>query len=315
MKKLFYLFIAVAMIGALASCDEKKSEVKDLAKKFVTALNEQDRLTVYDLYPASKQLLELLPENLETKGMSVEVDDSTGLYTVTFNSELEQRLIFKADSTGTFKIEDSYGVLKFDSISRVFAVKVGIPVKQFTDCEFADIIDENGLFMGSLEYKYFNELHGNLAKETSYWICGRENGKWYARVFQTIKNRGNLPVKGEDYNIEFHISSSRNGVSTTKDVPGVDLAPGEIHEFMIDEPSFYKDMDDRRLNIEIVIRFKNMTKPAMLLKYAKLTGEEYQNYLKEMEEAEERAKKIENGTIDEDEPDLPDDFDSLPDED
>ena len=313
MKKLFYLFIAVAMIGALASCDEKKSEVKDLAKKFVTALNEQDRLTVYDLYPASKQLLELLPESLETKGMSVEVDDSTGIYTVTFNSKLEQRLIFKADSTGAFKIEDSYGVLKFDSISREFAVKVGIPVKQFTDCQFADIIDENGLFMGSLEYKYFNELHGNLRKQTSYYAWGYENGKWYARIFQTIKNEGDLPVKGEDYNIEFHIQGGK--ISTTKDIPGVDLAPHEIHEFMIDEPTFYNAMNNRSISFENVIRFKNMTKPAMLMKYAKLTGEEYQNYLKEMEEAEERARKIENGTIDEDEPDLPDDFDSLPDED
>ena len=308
MKKVFYLFLSVAMMVALTSCDEKKSEVKDLTKKFVKALNDHDRLTVYDMYPASKQLLDLLPENLETKGMSVEVDDSTGLYTVTFNSELEQRLVFKADSTGAFKIEDSYGVLKFDSISRAFAVKVGIPVKQFTDCEFADIMDEYGLFMGNLERKYFNELHGNLTKENCYWHWGRESGRTFARVFQTIKNGGKLPVKGEDYNIEFHISGYHSGVSTTKDILGVDLAPSEIHEFMIDEPQFYNDMNARSFGIEIVIRFKNMTKPAMLLKYAELTGEEYQNYLKAMEEAEERAKKIENGTIDEDEPDLPDDF-------
>lgn len=313
MKRISFIFLlAMATIVTLVSCDSKKSEVKSLAKQFVTALNEKDRPTVYEMYPAAKQLMDFLPENLETSGMKVEVDDSTGVYTVTLNSEREQRIAFIADSLGKFKIKDSYGVLVFDSIGREFAVRAGIPVKQMSDREYADIMNEDSMFMSNLNMKFFDEIHGNLVKQTAYWHYGRESGNWFMRVFQTIKNKGDVTVKGEDYNIEFKLTDTKDWVSTTKDVPGVDLAPGETHEFMTDAPAFYNAADNKRLMIDIIIRFKNMSMPAMLLKYAKLTGEEYQEYLQTLKELEEIRK---NGPKVDEDAELPDDFDSLPDED
>lgn len=303
--------MAFAIMIVISSCDSKKSEIKEIAKRFVTALNEQDRITVYEIYPAAKQLMDLLPESIETKGIKVSVDDSTGIYTVILNSERDQRIVFKTDSIGSFKIEDSYGILQFDSISREFAVRAGIPIKQFSDRMFAEIMNEDSLFMSTINLKYFNELHGNLVKETGYWSWGRESGNVYMKVFQTIKNRGNVAIKGDDYNIEFRLSDNLSGVTTTKVAPGIDLAPGEIYEFVVNAPAFYNAAYRKNMYSDIVIRFKNMSKAAMLLKYAKLTGEEYQEYLKMLKEIEESR----NNPSEEESSELPDDFDSLPDED
>ena len=310
-KKTFYLLMSLVTIATMVSCDSKKSEIKDLTKQFVTALNEQDRVTVYDMYPSAKTLMELIPEGLDIKKLKVALDDSTGNYIATLNDETGQRLIFKVDSTGAYKIENTYGVLKFDSINREFALKTGIPVKSILDREFADLLNEDSMFMNYLTYKYFNEIHGNLSKESGYWSWGRQAGVFYMNIFQTIKNNGDITVKGEDYNVEFRLSDyGKSSVSTIKVVPGVDLAPGEIYEFMTNAPAFYNAALNKTLLVDIVIKFKNMTKQAMMLKYAKLTGEEYQDYLqsqKEMDESE-NDQSNEDG-------ELTDDFDSLPDED
>ena len=294
----------------MISCDSKKSEIKNLTKQFVTALNEQDRITIYDMYPSAKSLMKLIPERLDIKNVKIALDDSTGIYIATLNAETGQRLMFKADSTGVYKIEDTYGVLKFDSINHEFALKTGIPVKSISDREFADLMNEDSMFMGNLTYKYFNEIHGNLSKESCYWNWGRQSGTFYLHIFQTIKNKGDIPVKGEDYNVEFRLSDyGETNVSTTKVVPGVDLAPGEIYEFMTDAPAFYNAAQGKTLLLDVVIKFKNMTNQAMMLKYAKLTGEEYQNYLQTL-----KKEESENTPSDED-GELPEDFDSLPDED
>ena len=254
--------------------------------------------------------MKLIPERLDIKNVKIALDDSTGIYIATLNAETGQRLMFKADSTGVYKIEDTYGVLKFDSINHEFALKTGIPVKSISDREFADLMNEDSMFMGNLTYKYFNEIHGNLSKESCYWNWGRQSGTFYLHIFQTIKNKGDIPVKGEDYNVEFRLSDyGETNVSTTKVVPGVDLAPGEIYEFMTDAPAFYNAAQGKTLLLDVVIKFKNMTNQAMMLKYAKLTGEEYQNYLQTL-----KKEESENTPSDED-GELPEDFDSLPDED
>ena len=111
--------------------------------------------------------------------------------------------------------------------------------------------------------------------------------------------------------MEFRLSDyGKSNVSTTKVIPGVDLAPGETFEFMADAPAFYNAAREKTLLMDVVIKFKNMTNQAMMLRYAKLTGEEYQDYLQTLKEIEES----ENTSFDGD-GELPDDFDSLPDED
>ncbi len=312
MKKFsFLLILALATIVTIVSCDSKKSEIKNQAKQFIAALNEQDRVTVYEMFPAAKSLMELLPESLEAKNIKIALDDSTGNYIATLNEETGQRLIFKADSAGVYKIEDTYGVLGFDSISREFALKTGIPIKSISDREFAELMNEDSLFMSTLTMKHFDEIHGNLSKETGYWNWGYQSGAYYLHVFQTIKNKGDIPVKGEDYNVEFRLADNgTSGVRTTKVIPGVDLAPGEIVEMTTDAPAFFKSAQSKTLMVDVVIKFKNMNTKALMLKYAKLTGEEYNKHLEMLKEFKET---IEN--LPDDGGELPDDFDSLPDED
>lgn len=246
MKKFVCIFMAAAMIGVLTSCDSKKSEVKDLTKKFIESINQQDRVTVYDMYPNSKALMELLPEKLDAPSIKVTADDSTGNYVATFNAETGQRLVFKTDSAGAFKITDSYGVLKMDSINREFAIKTGIPLQETSDLKFADLMNEDSLFMSLLTIAHFEELQGNLVRERGYWTWGRNAGGYYLNIFQTITNNGETPVKGEDYNVEFRLADlGGNGIKTTKVVPGVDLAPSETTELMTSATPFYNAANNR----------------------------------------------------------------------
>lgn len=312
MKKTTVLFfLSLATLVVMISCDSKKQEIKDLAKKFVTALNEQDRVSVYNLFPAAKSLMELLPESLDAKSFKVALEDSTGNYVAMLNAETQQRLIFKPDSTGTFRIDDTYGVLSFDSISREFAIRTGIPIKDISDRKFAELMNEDSMFMSNLTLKHFDELHGNLSKVSGYWNWGHQAGAYYLHIFQTIKNNGDIPVKGEDYNVEFRLSDyGANGVSTTKVIPGVDLAPGETIELTTDAPAFYKAANNKTLMVDVVIKFKNMSTQALMLKYAKLTGEEYQEYLQYLKDLKDAIEKPSS-----EEGELPEDFDTLPDED
>ncbi len=302
MKRTFYLLCSVALIATMTSCDTKKSEVKSFTQKFITAINEKDRLAVYDMYPACKNFVELIPEALDGTKIKVDADKKTNTYVVRINPETDQRIIVKPSLKGILQIDDSYGVLKGDSLERELALRVGVPVKELSDRKFAAIMHKDSLFWSYLEYIYNDELHGNLSKESCYWSWGREAGVYYMRIFQTIKNKGNVFVSGDNYNVEFKLSDySRNGINTTKDVPGVDLAPGESHEFMVNAPAFYEAANKKTLHTDIIIRFKKMSKAEMILKYGTLTGEEYNNYLKELEKPVEAE--------------LPDDHEELPDED
>ena len=310
MKKFVCIFMAAAMIGVLTSCDSKKSEVKDLTKKFIESINQQDRVTVYDMYPNSKALMGLLPEKLDAPSIKVTADDSTGNYVATFNAETGQRLVFKTDSAGAFKITDSYGVLKMDSINREFAIKTGIPLQETSDLKFADLMNEDSLFMSLLTIAHFEELQGNLVRERGYWTWGRNAGGYYLNIFQTITNNGETPVKGEDYNVEFRLADlGGNGIKTTKVVPGVDLAPSETTELMTSATPFYNAAINRTLQVDVIIKFKNMTTQAMMLKYGKFTGEEYHEYLQTLKEIEES-----NRNSSKEEGEIPVDTDSIPDE-
>ncbi len=301
MKRVLYFFCSVTLMVAMISCNSKKSEVKAFTKKFISAVNEKDRLTVYDMYPSCKDLAELLPETLDGKKIKVDVDNKTKTYVVSINPEREQRIVVKSSNNGKLQIDDSYGVFKVDSNERELAVRLGVPIKQLSDREYAYVMHKDSAFMQHLGIKFWDELHGNLSQESGYWSWGRDVGGWYMRFYKTIKNKGSVAVSGENYNVEFKLNDySNNGVSTTKVVPGVDLAPNESHEFMINAPEFYKAANNKTFRGEVIIRFKNMSKAEMLLKYATLMGDEYNNFKNTLIlECEE----------------VPDDYESLPDED
>jgi len=268
-------------MAVMISCDSKKSEVKSFTQKFITAINEKDRLAVYDMYPACKNFVELIPEALDGTKIKVDADKKTNTYVVRINPKTDQRIIVKPSFKGILQIDDSYGVLKGDSIEKELALRVGVPVKQLSDRKFAEIMHKDSTFWQFLDVRFFDALHGNISHESGYLSLGREAGAYYMRYFKTLRNNGNVVVDGDNYNVEFNLyDSSRNGIHTTKIVPGVDLAPGESHEFMVNAPAFYEAANNNTLHGDVIIRFKNMSKAEMILKYGTLTGEEYGAYKK-----------------------------------
>lgn len=277
----------------MISCDSKKSEVKAFTQKFITSINEKNRLAVYDMYPASKNLSELIPDSLDGTKIKVDIDKKTNTYIVHLN-QAEQRIVVKPSHKGILQIDDSYGVLKSDSSEKELALRAGVPVSQLSDRKYAGIMHKDSTFWKILENHFYDVLHGNLSQESGYLSWGKEAGSYYMRFYKIIKNEGNVEVNGDNYNVEFRLAFySGNGINTTKVVPGVDLAPGESHEFMVNAPEFYVAANNKTLNGDVIIRFKNMSNAEMILKYCTLTGEEYNIYLKALEKvAEEELPSV-----------------------
>lgn len=111
MKKI-YLFILTLGALCFCSCDSNKGKVKELATQFVTAYNEGDKATIYDIFPTIKTYESLSMNGSIGQGdeVSVEKNDSTGSYVATINEQKQQRLVFALDSLGTIKVIDTYGV-------------------------------------------------------------------------------------------------------------------------------------------------------------------------------------------------------------
>ena len=54
MKAKSIITIALMAVLGLSSCDSNMSTVEDLTNQFVTALQNNDVATIYDLYPDAK---------------------------------------------------------------------------------------------------------------------------------------------------------------------------------------------------------------------------------------------------------------------
>ena len=104
----------MAVLG-LSSCDSNKSTVEDLTNQFVTALQNNDVATIYDLYPDAKLVSNMkLPRVIQLADIDVEKDNATGNYTATIRNPREQKLEFKVVGNDQWQIVDSYGLFNID---------------------------------------------------------------------------------------------------------------------------------------------------------------------------------------------------------
>ena len=96
MKAKSIITIALMAVLGLSSCDSNKSTVEDLTNQFVTALQNNDVATIYDLYPDAKLVSNMkLPRVIQLADIDVEKDNATGNYTATIRNPREQKLEFK----------------------------------------------------------------------------------------------------------------------------------------------------------------------------------------------------------------------------
>ena len=277
-SKLSILFMALFAI-MICGCDSNKGKVKDLAAQFVAAYNEGDKATVYDLFPSVKAYDNLAMGSIIGQGdeINVERNDSTGNYIATINVQKQQRLVFAIDSLGTIKIIDTYGVFCHDSISNEVALKAGVPVKRISDIEFAKLMNPQSDFISHL--KFFKEADF-MSYSAGIYSWGRNSSGYFVKMTFTIRNGSSNTISGKDYYVIVSPKQISTGRSfATKTIDGIDLAPNELREFNVSEPSLYNYADERDLSYTVDIKYRTESILSFLLNYSKFDGNEYKDFM------------------------------------
>lgn len=270
------LFAAVVF----ASCDKNIGKVEEMSAQFVAAFNENDKAGIFEMYEVARKYEYLqYTGTLNADDMSVEKNDSTGLYEVMLNEERGQRLVFSADSLGEVKLVDSYGVMKLDSAYSELALKTGVPQKKISDIELAKMFESGSLYMKYLEQLPAYKSNVNLFT-SNYYYSWRTGASSYVKLNFTVQNWGSFPISGDDYYLEVNVKqrSTSKTLTNTKTIDGKDLAAKETREFVTNVDALLKYAMKNDISYSVSVKFRGDSQLAMMLKYAKFTGQEYNNF-------------------------------------
>lgn len=262
------------LCAGMASCDANKGKVANVANEFIQALANNDKVTMYELYPHTRVYTNLVPIK-EMTGVDVNVEaenDSTYIA----NLDAKKKLVIKISADGQISIVDSYNVLLLDSVSYELAAKTGVPANQLSDIAKGQLFLDDSNYMNMLANIYSLAMNGNL-----YYHDGRYNwrgGAYPSVQFDTpVTNGGKSNVKGSDYSMEtVYFRRDNNERIGTSVEEGVDLAPGETYVFTTWKNELYYYAYEHNIYCQHSFHFKNMSQAAMLAKYATFSGEEYQ---------------------------------------
>lgn len=272
----------------LSSCDSNKERVETIANQFVSAINGKDKVTVVDLYPSIKSLEKVtIPSEIKVRQISIEKDDSSQ-YIATLNENM-QKLVFHLEGENSARVVDSYNVLVLDSTSTELGIKTGVPLKHISDMEKIRLLNDSSDFLSFLNITYEEEVSGNIVKEKGNYRTS-ENFRTCMIVEQIIRNKGNVPIKGSEYNVEFLLYSQRGLVESRRVVEaGVDLQPGEAHTYWVSDDDFFDSAVEGDLRWDISFVYKNLSPIETMLKFVKFKGDEYDKFLKTPKETYKKA--------------------------
>ena len=278
LKSVVALSLAMLM---LVSCDANKKKIEEQTKLFIEAVNGNDKATIVDMYPSSKDVKGLsMPKKIVDGELTVEKDEKTGNYTASINNPRQQKIIFKVVGKEQYQIIDTYSVMQLDSAYSELAINTGVPVKKVSDLSLSKIVDPEGDYIKFLKKKFADVIGGNLVEEEGTY---NYTGGWYPSVEckQVIRNAGSTPIKGSQYTVEFSFFSWSGGAASQTIVQdGVDLQPGEAYTFMIYPGSgWVNTARNSELSWHTKFTYKNQNPLKAMLKYAKFTGSEYSDFL------------------------------------
>lgn len=294
------MFILTLSALCFCACDSNKGIVEELANQFISAVNAKDKASIYSIYPNAKNLSNMtLPESIQTGNLSVEKNDSN--YVVTIENARQQKLVFKVIGESQIEMVESYSILDLDSAAMELAIKTGVPMKQIPDLAISKLMDIGGDYIEHLNTLYSGALKGGLIREGGTFEAQRAYGG-NVSVAQPIRNVGNVPIKGSEYNVEFTFYCP-NGTASgrlKKVEEGIDLEPNEAATIYVFPGSGYVNAcfeHDFAWIVSFV--YKNLSPIDTLLKYVKFTGKEYDEFLKDGKQKSESIELILNlkGTL------------------
>lgn len=261
----------------LVSCDTDKARVADAAKRFVQAAINNDKATIYELYPEIREYPNLhIANDLTDKNISVEITDST-TYIVNLNERM--KLVMEVSDSSTIKIIDSFNVFLLDSLYNELAVKTGMPTTLFSDLSNGRFLHNNA-YVPYLQDNFSGAMTGHLYDHDARILWGRKSYHEYVNLEIPVSNGGETMVKGEDYSVEirYYTKSTQKCVGTSVE-KGVDLAPGETFVFIFTQDGLYNYADNGNLIYDLDFHFK-LSWVEMLVKYGNFSGREFNNYQK-----------------------------------
>ena len=276
--KIMKLLGLCILCAGMVSCDANKSKVTDVAKEFMQALANNDKVTMYELYPSTRVYTNLVPiKGMADANIKVEVENDS-IYIA--NLDTKKKLLMKISADGQISIIDSYNVLLLDSVSYELAAKTGVPANQLSDMTKGQLFLDHSDYMDLLADAYPLAMNGNLYEHNVRY-------SWHGGIYPSVQfdtpvtNGGKSNVKGTDYSMEiaYFRKDTKERIGTSVE-EGVDLASDETYVFTTWKSELYNYAFEYNLYCTISFHFKNMSQAAILAKYGTFSGEEYQIYKK-----------------------------------
>lgn len=275
----------------MISCDSNKSKIEEKAKQFTEALKTKDVAAIYDMYPNSKLANHMtLTTSVAPGDMEVVKDEATGLYTANIKNARDQKLIFKVTGKDTYQIIDSYGFFDIEPLYSDLAVKSGVPLKKLSDQKLKELFKDGGPFLSFIKNKYGGLTDINLTFYDGVW---KSMNNWMnLQIEHNVRNDGDFPVKGSDYDVVFNFYDT-DGVApqSSKTMDGVDLAPGESFTYSFTLDGYSRVAYNHTLAWTVYFNQKGGSTMKDIMKKAKFTGQEYDEFLKQQAKEKKAGKK------------------------
>ena len=269
MKKLFYSLSAFVALGFCTSCDANKGKVADLAEKFIQAIEENDKIQLYEIYPNVRQMEVVEFPKSVGDDIDVEFDETDSVYIAKFNDK--QSLIVKKYGEDKFQIIDSYQVFKLDSLTYELAAKVGAPVKSKSDLWNAKYFDDDSHFI--------DWLGSNSGK-----IISTDNGRYWdsGRIEERVTNHSKYSFGWDEYSIQYEFKNRKTGeIVGTHTETGSPLAPGESYteSFKKEGLAYYARRTLLTWGSGGKIVFKEKYQAHAYAKFGEYKGDEYSRHI------------------------------------
>lgn len=258
----------------MVSCDANKGKVSDLAEKFVKAIGENDKVTIYELYPSLRNMDVLTIPTTLPNDIDVEFNENDSVYVAKLDDE--KSLIVKVYGEDKLQIIDSYKVFKLDSLTYELAAKVGAPVNSMSDIWNGKYFNNDGHFINWLEYNSKKILTTDNGRYT--WRGGRYCD---CKINERITNNTKHSFEYGEYSIEYEFKNRKTGEKVgTHTEPGPSLAPGESQTiyFWKDELYYIASKSNLMWGSGKIV-FKDKNKAHSFAKYGEFNGDEYNRHI------------------------------------
>lgn len=267
MKKSFYYLSAIFACLFLVSCDANKGKVSDMAEKFIKAVSEKDKVTIYQLYPAVRNMDVLTFPTALPDDIDVEFDETDSVYVANLGDD--KSLIVEVYGEDKLQIIDSYKVFKLDSLTYELAAKVGAPVNSKSDMWNGKYFDDDSHFISWLD--------SNSGK-----ILSTDNGRYWdnGRIEERVTNHSKYSFGWDEYSIQFEFKNWKTGeIVGTQTETGSSLAPGESYteSFKKEGLAYYARRKVLTWNTKVV--FKEKYQAHAFAKYGEFKGDEYDRHI------------------------------------